>query len=368
MYKFSPSLTRLSVLLLLVVIFALNYTNTFAQHQMPIVRAVLFYSPTCGYCHKVMEQDLPPLKEKYKNQLVILEINTATPEGQDLYQAAHEIYKPSRRGVPLMLVGQNILLGAVEIPTQLPELIESGLKSGGIPWPDLPGLNAFIPLETETVSRQVESQPSFIDLTLQNTPQVVTPLWLARFLQDPVGNGLAVIVLIFMLFSVISVSYTFVMTSADEPVRVSMLRINWPQWTVPVLCAAGIMVAGYLSFGEVSQTELVCGPVGDCNAVQQSPYATLWGILPVGILGMIGFAGIFSAWLINRFGSQNLRNLSVIAMWGMAVVGVLFSMYLTFLEPFVIGATCIWCITTATIITLLLWVTTRPFLDVVEEG
>jgi uncharacterized membrane protein len=195
---------------------------------------------------------------------------------------------------------------------------------------------------------------------------VVSPLWLAKFLQDPIGNGLAVVVLVFMLISVVTVGFTFVMSSGDEPVRVGLVRIRWPQWTVPVLCLAGIAVAGYLSFGEVSQTELVCGPVGDCNAVQQSPYATLWGVLPVGILGMVGFAGIFSAWLVHRFAPPNFRNPSTLAMWGMALVGVLFSMYLTFLEPFVIGATCIWCITTATIITLLLWVTTRPALEVLE--
>jgi uncharacterized membrane protein len=34
---------------------------------------------------------------------------------------------------------------------------------------------------------------------------------------------------------------------------------------------------------------------------------------------------------------------------------VLFSIYLTFLEPFVIGATCAWCLTSALIMTLLLW-------------
>ena len=30
-----------------------------------IVRAVLFYSPSCGHCHKVIQEDLPPLYEKH---------------------------------------------------------------------------------------------------------------------------------------------------------------------------------------------------------------------------------------------------------------------------------------------------------------
>jgi uncharacterized membrane protein len=57
-------------------------------------------------------------------------------------------------------------------------------------------------------------------------------------------------------------------------------------------------------------------------------------------------------------------------MWGMALFGVIFSIYLTFLEPFVIGATCIWCISSAIVISLLLAVTTnfaRPLEDPEED-
>jgi uncharacterized membrane protein len=33
---------------------------------------------------------------------------------------------------------------------------------------------------------------------------------------------------------------------------------------------------------------------------------------------------------------------------------------LTFLDPFVIGATCAWCLTSAVLITALLWLTVAP--------
>ena len=45
-------------------------------------------------------------------------------------------------------------------------------------------------------------------------------------------------------------------------------------------------------------------------------------------------------------------------MWLVALAGTLFSIYLTVLEPFVIGATCMWCITSAVLMTLLLWAAT----------
>ncbi len=44
----------------------------------------------------------------------------------------------------------------------------------------------------------------------------------------------------------------------------------------------------------------------------------------------------------------------------MSIFGTLLSVYLTFLEPFVIGATCAWCLTSAVVITLLMWLSARP--------
>jgi uncharacterized membrane protein len=44
----------------------------------------------------------------------------------------------------------------------------------------------------------------------------------------------------------------------------------------------------------------------------------------------------------------------------MAWIGIFFSIYLTFLEPFVIGATCAWCITSALIMTAIFLLSTQP--------
>ena len=43
--------------------------------------------------------------------------------------------------------------------------------------------------------------------------------------------------------------------------------------------------------------------------------------------------------------------------------GTLFSIYLTFLEPFVIGAVCAWCLTSAVVMTLLLVVAVRSMTE-----
>ena len=131
-------------------------------------------------------------------------------------------------------------------------------------------------------------------------------------------------------------------------------------WIIPILCIFGFGVAGYLAYVETTQVAAVCGPVGDCNTVQQSEYARLFGILPIGVMGLAGYVAIMIAWLIARYTKGKIVDLATLSMFGMAVFGVLFSIYLTFLEPFVIGATCAWCLTSAILITILMLLSMRP--------
>jgi uncharacterized membrane protein len=157
-----------------------------------------------------------------------------------------------------------------------------------------------------------------------------------------------------MVLSVCGVGYRFSQTSATKQKK------DWLHWIIPILSVIGLFVAGYLSYVEVTQTEAVCGPVGDCNTVQQSPYALILGFLPVGVLGLIGYVIILVVWALQYYGPQQWRGYAALGVWGLALFGTLFSIYLTFLEPFVIGATCAWCISSAIIMTVLLWLATGP--------
>jgi len=131
-------------------------------------------------------------------------------------------------------------------------------------------------------------------------------------------------------------------------------------WISPLLAAAGLAVAAYLTLIELTGDQAFCGPVGDCNAVQQSPYAFLFGVIPIGVLGVLGYAAFILMWSASRFVSDRLQDLLRISLFALALVGTLFSVYLTFLEPFVLGATCAWCLTSAVLQTLLPWLTADP--------
>jgi uncharacterized membrane protein/thiol-disulfide isomerase/thioredoxin len=334
------------------------------QAEPAVVRAVLFYSPTCPHCHQVINEDLPPLFEQYGDQLNIIGIDVSQPDGQVLFQAAIDRFKLEHVGVPTLVVDDVVLIGSLEIPEQFPGLIERYLAQGGTNWPAIPGLIELINAQATPEPTPVAAAPTGPDPeTVQNTSMAETaPLvtqaaavdvW-ANVGRDPIGNGLAIAVLCGMIGSVAVVA----VISRRNPIGRS--QPAWREWAIPVLCLIGLGVAGYLAYVETAHVAAVCGPVGDCNTVQQSEYARLFGVLPIGVLGLIGYVAILVAWAIERWGRAPLDRLAALTLVIMTLGGTLFSIYLTFLEPFVIGATCAWCLTSAILMTVLLWLTATP--------
>lgn len=305
------------------------------------VRAVLFYSPTCPHCEYVMEETLPPLHEKYGQRLQVLKMDVTQPAGQGLFLAAIKKFDLDG-GVPTLIIGDVILISSVDIPEKFPALIEQYLAQGGLDWPDIPGL-------TEMLAAQAgEAQEPEPAATAE------PPASLGEKLKrDPLGNALAIIALIGML----AVAIGGVFAYRRPPAIPSRQPRNW--W-VAVLCLAGMGVAAYMAYVETAQVRAVCGPVGDCNAVQQSSYARLFGVLPIGVLGLGGYLAILLAWLVGQQSNERLADYASMAMLGMTAFGLLFSIYLTFLEPFIIGAACAWCLTSAVIITALFWLSLTP--------
>ena len=172
---------------------------------------------------------------------------------------------------------------------------------------------------------------------------------LDKVARDPLGNGIAILVLLLLGISLIAAPLLAVRATLP----------HFPGWLVPVLALAGMAVAAYLASVETSGSEAVCGPVGDCNAVQQSEYSQLLGI-HIGVLGLIGYGLIGALWIVSRVASGRAADRALVLIALGAIAGAAFSTYLTFLEPFVIGATCMWCITSALVMLALLWISVGP--------
>jgi len=374
--------------ILLIISLFLEYRPALAQSsieasslQQSVVHAVMFWMDGCGNCQYVLEEVLPPLQSKYGGQLEIFLIELQTAEDVDrLYQTAAALGMAKKdAGVPFLVIGDQVLKGSTQIPAELPGLIEQYLAQGGVDYPNLPTLAGILPASAPTVSAEEICNSATPCPEGLSTSQTGAPLIVAQSPEKqalvlpsnnpiettPVSNGftLAIFVIIGMIASLL---FTGVACVRGAPALPRIFSMRWVEPILPVLCLIGMGVAGYLAYVETQAVQAVCGPVGDCNAVQASPYARLFGILPVGVLGVAGYLAILAAWLYPRLWRNRIATYMPIFVFGMTLSGVLFSLYLTFLEPFVIQAVCIWCITSAVIMTLLLLLSLKPALQTIQ--
>ena len=114
-----------------------------------------------------------------------------------------------------------------------------------------------------------------------------------------------------------------------------------PDWVVVGIAAAGFVVAGYLAVTKLlGGSALFCTAGSPCDIVQASRYATLLG-LPTAAWG----AGFYV--LVGVLALAGLPARRWLAAFLLAVAGVSFSLYLTYLELFVLRAVCAYCIASA---------------------
>ena len=349
------------------------------QESQAIVQAVLFYSPTCPHCHQVINQDLPPLNEQYGERLQILGVDISKPLGQELYQNAIEYYgiSEARQGVPAMVIGETVLVGSIEIPQTFPQLVAQGMAAGGIGWPDVPGLREAVPDLPPSAAPQnpgeeaaetavsptdptaeesgAESSASSLGVSLEEIDTTTMAAEIAPP-PDPVGFTLAWLVMAGMWLALAFTAWrlwTGRVVIANMP-ETAVAPVN--NMLVPFLVILGLIVSVYLSFVEITHVDAVCGPVGECNIVQSSPYAQILGI-PIAVLGIINYLAVGGLWLWQRANVQSRR--PTLLMLVLTIFGTLFSIYLTTLELFAIEAVCLWCLSSAVVTTFLMVVVAK---------
>lgn len=395
-----------------------------AQAQDNIVYGVFFYSPTCPHCHEVINNHWPGIQETFGDQLRVMFIDASTQLGAQIMNTTRQAMGIEATGVPMLIIGDNVLVGSVDIPARTPDIVREGIANGGISLPPVPALQATYDAavareaaaneaaaeETTTDEAAAEATPveETTDATLDSTALAADATLFDKLNADPVANLAAIIVLMALILSMVLFMFAFRKESLQKIARPALITLGLggllvggalfvgsldegaiallpailllvfavllinsvragqkptlPYWIVPALAIAGLVAAGYLTSVEISEgAEAVCGAVGNCNAVQQSEYARLFGI-PVSILGLGVYIVILLVWGYTQFFSDRHMNNFL---WLVSLVGVAFSAYLTFLEPFVIGATCLWCLTSALVMMALLWALV-PYAEVLQ--
>ncbi len=130
--------------------------------------------------------------------------------------------------------------------------------------------------------------------------------------------------------------------------RAGRLRI-----VVGVLALLGLLVAIYLTLYYLKFAQTIVCPGGGCDKVRASPWAYLFGVVPMPTIGLIGYGlilGVDLKWMARKY-VAGTRVPVGLALLGMAGFGFLFSLFLTYLETFVIAAFCFWCATSAVLMT-----------------
>ena len=124
---------------------------------------------------------------------------------------------------------------------------------------------------------------------------------------------------------------------------------------VATLSLAGIFVALYLLLYKLGMIGNLSCSVGSCETVNSSKWATFLG-LPVAGWGVAWYVAMFVLALVST-GSRFADSIVVsTVLLGVATTGLLFSLYLTYLELFVIDAICQWCVVSAVIVTIIFFV------------
>ncbi len=345
-----------SVFFLTLILASAIVDSSYAQaSDHAIVQAVLFYSPSCPHCHDIINNHLPDIKEQYGNQLQLLGIDTSQQIGAILYEETVTAMgiPQERRGVPTLVIGGTVLVGGREIPEQLPALIEEGLAEGGIGWPPIPGLEDAVPNLPPPAG--IKSENSSRALTANNNSEVTTNEVLVdnQLVQAENWTAFAIgwIVMAAMLLAIVVAVIRFVQMPKD--LRLSSDSVNrWQGWPLIILALLGLGIASYLAYVELTQIEAACGPVGECNIVQSSQYAKIFGI-PVAVLGIIYYVAVIALWLLSQLVKSTWVKRVPFVILVLSLGGMIFSIYLTALELLVIKAICAWCLSSAIITTLI---------------
>ena len=115
-----------------------------------------------------------------------------------------------------------------------------------------------------------------------------------------------------------------------------------------MLALAGVAVATYLTVIAVTGETAACGRSTGCWEVLNSPYAKIAGI-PVAALGVLGYFAAFTFAIFAAFSYQRARKFFALTVWAM----FLSTLYLLYVQAFVLHAFCRFCLFSAALTFLL---------------
>jgi len=132
---------------------------------------------------------------------------------------------------------------------------------------------------------------------------------------------------------------------------------------VAALALAGIFISLYLTLYKLGVIgELSCS-IGSCETVNSSKWSRFLG-LPVAAWGLLFYLDVFVIAIVGTLPRFEDEPVISMVLTFEAGIGVLFSAWLTYLELGVIHAICIWCVTSAVVVTTVLLVSAADLREI----
>jgi len=133
------------------------------------------------------------------------------------------------------------------------------------------------------------------------------------------------------------------MSSAD-----SRPPIAWSYLVTAVLALVGLGDALYLTVQDLTGQSLRCTIISGCSEVLGSPYAHI-GKIPLAVLGAFAYFTVFSLAILAVFGYQFAKPLLALLL----AIMFLMTLWLLYLQAFVIHHFCQYCLLSAAVTTTL---------------
>jgi uncharacterized membrane protein len=123
-------------------------------------------------------------------------------------------------------------------------------------------------------------------------------------------------------------------------------------WASIIIALVGLAVSVYMTIFKLTDNPTMCLGNGGCSTVNESPYAEIYGI-PVAAVGVGGYLAILALLALEVKGGRFFERNTTMITFGLALTGFLFTLYLVYLEIFVIKALCPFCVTSQVAMTIL---------------
>jgi uncharacterized membrane protein len=129
-------------------------------------------------------------------------------------------------------------------------------------------------------------------------------------------------------------------TASDDELTDS--RISKLPLGAALVALVGLIDSAYLTVHHLTAEPVPCTIVAGCETVLTSQYAEIWGI-PLATFGAVAYFAAFSLAILAAFGNRFMWTL-----FGVQVVLMsIFTLWLLYLQAYVIGAYCQFCLLSA---------------------